>query len=143
MRVLVFGNLLLGEDSLPLRLIGRLRKKFPNIEFVEFDPTEGLEDEAAKGILAIDAVKGIEKVELITEKEMGLLEMPPSASLHDFDLAWNLKLLGKLKLLKKVRILGVPPEYPEKKALSELSTFLSTLSSKSGTRSSCTGRRRG
>ncbi len=142
MRVLVLGNPLIPEDSLPLRLIGRLRKKFPKIEFVEFDPNEDIEEEGAKGFVAIDAVYGIRKVRMLTNKDIGRLELPPSASMHDFDLALDLKILAKMGMLGKVRILGIPPEYPEKKALAELARLLPTLSSGSGRRSSCKGRRR-
>mgnify|MGYP001559860477 CR=1 FL=1 len=42
-KVLVFGNPLLEQDSIPLRLIGRLRERFPKIEFTEFDPNENME----------------------------------------------------------------------------------------------------
>ena len=44
MRVLVLGNPLIPEDSLPLKLLPKLRKKFPRIEFVEFDPNEDIEE---------------------------------------------------------------------------------------------------
>lgn len=128
MRVLVFGNPLLPEDSIPIRLLPKLRRKFPEIEFVEFDPTEEIEEEAKKGIFAIDVVKGVKHVSLLTESDIDRLILGPSASIHDFDLAWNLKILKKLGILKKIAILGVPPDYPEKKALEELSAFLSTLS---------------
>ncbi len=43
MKILVFGNILVKKDNLALKLLPRLREKFPNIIFKEFDPTENLE----------------------------------------------------------------------------------------------------
>ena len=40
--------------------------------------------------------------------------------MHDFDLAFNLKLLKKIGQLEKLTIFGVPPGYPKEKALNEL-----------------------
>lgn len=129
LRVLVFGNPLLAADSLPLRLLPRLRRKFPGIEFVEFDPNEGLEKEAENGTLTIlDSVDGVTKVSLFTEKDVGKLELCGRCSMHDFDLAWNLKLLKKLGLLKGVRIVGLPQKMEEKQALAGITSILSSLS---------------
>jgi len=125
-RVLVFGNPLLGDDSLPLRLLPKLRERFPSAEFVEFDPEDGLEKEAKRGaLLIIDTVQGIRKVSLLTEKDVGRLELCGRCSMHDFDLAWGLKILQKLGLLGEVRIIGVPARMGEKQALSAVSSLLS------------------
>ena len=129
LRVLVFGNPLLAADSLLLRLLPKLRSKFPAIDFVEFDPNEGLEKEAEKGTLTmLDSVDGIAEVSLFTEKDVGRLELCGRCSMHDFDLAWNLKLLEKLGLLNGVRIIGVPQNMGEKQALAGITSILSSLS---------------
>ena len=64
-KILIFGNPLLKEDSLPLRLIDDLRKAYPEIEFREFDPNENLEKEG-RNLVIIDTVEGIDRVVTIT-----------------------------------------------------------------------------
>ncbi len=123
--VLVFGNPLLSNDSLPLRLMGRLRKNLPELEFKEFDPNENLEKEG-RDLNIIDTVEGIRKVVLITEIESIVTQK--LYSMHDFDLGYSLRLLKKLGYLDTVRIFGVPMKIGEKKAFGELSELLrSTL----------------
>lgn len=139
MRVLVFGNPLVSEDSLVLRIVGRLRKKFPSIQFLEFDPTEGLED-VGRPLLIIDVVEGIERVTLITDIEA--IEVGGGCSLHDFDLGFNLKLLKRLGLIDEVKIIGVPKGYSEEKALEEVSSLLSILCGGNESRNSCKDHRR-
>lgn len=114
--VYVFGNPLVREDSLPLRLIERLKKEFPSLQFREFDVVEDLEIE--KELNIIDTVKGIKKVELIEDIDKIITDK--IYSMHDFDLGYNLKLLKKMKMIEKVRIFGVPADMSEKEALKEL-----------------------
>ncbi len=112
MKILVFGNPFLEEDSLPLRILPRLRKEFPKIEFIEIDPSEGLE-KFGKNLIILDSVLGIEKVEVINSIEQ--LETTKVCSMHDFDLGYNLKILKKLGMLESVKIIGVPGELDEQK----------------------------
>jgi Ni,Fe-hydrogenase maturation factor len=122
LKVLVFGNPLVERDSLPLRLIGELRKRFPGLEFKEFDPSENLENEGRE-LNIIDAVEGIERVTLITD--IGLIKSQKICSMHDFDLGYSLKLLKKLGYVDGVRIFGVPMGMREKTALEQLSELIS------------------
>lgn len=119
MKILVFGNPLTKEDNLPLKLLPELQKKFPNTEFQEFDPSEGLESEG-KTLTIIDAVQGIDKVEVLTEKDLNKIETGKIFSMHDFDLAHTLKLLKKAKLLEKITIFGIPQKMPATKAFEQL-----------------------
>ena len=121
-KVLVFGNPLVPEDSMPLRLIERLRKRFPDIEFKEFDPSENLEKEGRE-LNIIDAVERIKRVTLITDIES--IRTQRAYSLHDFDLGYSLKLLKKLDYLDSVKIFGVPMRISEKDALEQLSALIS------------------
>lgn len=41
--IYVFGNPALKEDSLALRVAGKLEKRFPDLEFKEFDTVEDTE----------------------------------------------------------------------------------------------------
>ena len=62
--ILVSGNPLVPEDSIALRIMTKLQKRFPNAEFREFDSAENLED-AGRGLIIVDAAKGIEHVTLL------------------------------------------------------------------------------
>ena len=134
LKILVFGNPLIEEDSLPLRILPRLRKEFPEIEFKEFDPSEELHEEG-RNLIILDAVQGIEKVILISDTKQ-LNTDNPRYSLHDFDLGITLKLLKKMDLIDSVQIIGVPMKMSEKKALEEVSAAIkSSLLPKSAKRS--------
>jgi hypothetical protein len=118
----VFGNPLVDEDSLPLRLIGRLRSHFPSFEFKEFDTIEDLEPQKEMNI--IDTVKGIKKVEII--EDVDKIATDKIYSMHDFDLGYNLKIWKKMKLVEKVKIFGIPSDMKDEDALSELSRLINS-----------------
>ena len=119
-KVYVLGNPLLEEDSLPLRLLPRLRKAFPDIEFLEIDPTEEFPEEDE--LVIIDTVLNTEKVVVI--KDIDKLSSQPNYSLHDFDLSFQLKMMKKMGKLKEVEIIGLPPDLDEKEAIDQISTLL-------------------
>ncbi|MBS3061699.1 MAG: hypothetical protein J4215_03900 [Candidatus Diapherotrites archaeon] len=116
-RILVFGNPLVAEDSIALKILPLLRKRFPTIAFVEFDAVEDLEKEGSD-LTILDAVEGIEKVSVLTDIDS--FENTKRFSMHDFDLGQSLKLLKAMGLLKTVNIIGIPMTYPAKKAFSEI-----------------------
>jgi Ni,Fe-hydrogenase maturation factor len=120
--IYVFGNPLVKEDSLPLKLINKLKKEFPSLQFKEFDTVEDLDLE--KELNIIDTVKGINKVELIDDIEK--ITTSKIYSLHDFDLGYNLKLFKKMKMIDKVRIFGIPPNIKEKEAFEQLKKLIIT-----------------
>jgi Ni,Fe-hydrogenase maturation factor len=125
MKILVFGNPLVEKDSIPLKLIGKLRKIFPDIEFKEFDPTENLEKEG-KELYILDAVEGIEKVTLITD--LNLIKTSKIYSMHDFDLSYMLKILQNMGKIKKISIFGIPMKIRQDEALDQLTKLVkSTL----------------
>jgi Ni,Fe-hydrogenase maturation factor len=125
-KILVFGNVLLKNDSIPLRLVPKLRESFPKIEFKEFDPNDDLEKEG-KTLNIIDSVEGIKKVVLINEIDS--LQTQRVFSMHDFDLAHSLKLLKKTGYVDSVNIFGVPMEISEEEALIQLKALIkATLS---------------
>ena len=122
MKIYVFGNPLVREDSLPLKLLGRLRKKFPSVDFKEFDTTEDLND---RELDIVDTVKGIKKVELIEDVDKIITDK--IYSMHDFDLGQTLKLMKKMKMIDNVRILGIPMGMKEDKAFLELCKLIENL----------------
>ena len=119
--IYIFGNPLLDFDNLPLKLAPKLEKLFPEIDFVITDPSENLKPIDGE-LIIIDTVEGIKKVILIDD--IGKLETSKIYSLHDFDLAFNLKLLQKIGKLKRVKIFGVPMDGDEKEILSQLINLL-------------------
>ncbi len=140
MKVLVFGNPLVRMDSVALRMLPMLRKRFPEVEFKEFDAAENLEHEG-RDLVILDAAAGIRKVVLI--EDLSALSGGKIYSMHDFDLSLTLKLLRKMGALDSVRIIAVPSSFPPRKALPACSSLLSSLLSGNESRSSCRGRRRG
>jgi len=128
-KILIFGNILVNEDSLPLKLLPKLKKEFPEIEFKEFDSVEDLQVEG-KNLLIIDSVQGIKKVQLISDINSIVTEK--IYSLHDFDLGQSLKLLKKMKMIDDVKIFGVPMKIKRQEAFNQLKNLIrSTLFSKS------------
>jgi Ni,Fe-hydrogenase maturation factor len=117
----IFGNPLLDFDNLPLKLAPKLEKLFPDINFVITDPSENLNPIDGE-LIIIDTVENIKNVILIDDIEK--LKTGKIYSLHDFDLAFNLKLLQKIGKLKSVKIFGVPMKGDEEKILGQLSNFI-------------------
>jgi len=119
--IYIFGNPLLDFDNLPLKLAPKLEKLFPEIDFVITDPNENLKP-VNKELIIIDSVEGIDKVVIIDDLKN--LETSKIYSLHDFDLAFNLKLLQKIGKLKSVKIFGVPMNGNEKEILGQLKNLI-------------------
>ncbi len=123
-RILVFGNTLVEEDSLALKLLPKLRKAFKGIEFKEFDTSENLEDEGGD-LIILDTAFGIEKVTLI--EDLDSLQMSKTCSMHDFDLPITLRILIKLKAIDSVKIIAIPAGYDEKLAGKEAAEIIGEL----------------
>jgi len=121
--IYVFGNPLVKEDSLPLKLADSLRKEFPELDFKEFDTVEDLILE--KELHILDTVKVIRKVELIEDLDRIITDKV--FSLHDFDLSYNLKLFKRMKMIDKIRIFGVPEKISHKKALEQLKSLIKSI----------------
>lgn len=117
--IFVLGNPILKDDSLPIKLIPKLEKKFPQINFLEFDPTEELHSEE---VILMDLIEGIKNVEII--RDLDKLETRRVYSTHDFDAAFLLKLLKKAKLIKEVTIIGIPKNAKEKEIIKELEVVI-------------------
>jgi len=110
MRVYVFGNPLIKEDSWPVMMITRLKKILPQIDFKMVDPNENFPPKGEKDLIILDTVFGIKKPMVL---DLDCLSLPDSKkktpiSPHDYDLLFHLVLLKKLKKINKVIIIGVP-----------------------------------
>ena len=131
MKILIFGNQLVEKDNLPVKLLPKLKSQFPNIEFIHIDPTENLKKHITnKQLTIIDTIQGINKPQLITITDFAKLQTS-KFSPHDFDLAYNLKILKKIGLIEKVQVVGVPMEMPEEEVFGEVCKILSTSSQSS------------
>ena len=120
MKIYVLGNPLVKEDSLPIKLIPKLKKELPNHEIIEIDPSEDFPKQ--KELVIIDTVINAKKINIITD--INRIQLGSIVSLHDFDLGYNLKLMKKFKLIEKVKIIGIPPSYDEEKAIAEIKKII-------------------
>ena len=123
MKIYCMGNLLVDVDSLPVKLIPRLKKAMPEHEFIELDPSEDFPKQ--KELTIIDTVINAKKVSLITDIDR--IELESICSLHDFDLGYNLKLMKKFGMIEKVNIIGVPPNMDEETAMTQIIRLLRKL----------------
>ncbi|NPE26734.1 hypothetical protein HNV12_01885 [Methanococcoides sp. SA1] len=119
MKILIFGNPLLPNDSLPIRLIPQLQKAFPQHQFIHIDPSENLEDYGPH-LTIIDTIQDIKEIKILklkSQEDFKKIILPKSLSMHDFDLSINLRLLKKLDKIKSVKIIGIPMNITESKIM--------------------------
>jgi Ni,Fe-hydrogenase maturation factor len=124
-KVYIFGNPLLNMDNLPIRLKSALKKYFPDVSFIHLDPNENLKPDKNGGLIIIDSARGVNGLAVI--ENLDLLETESIYSAHDLDLAFTLKLLQKIGLLKKISIIAVSPNLNEKKALQKIKPLLEKI----------------
>src|SRR3989344_1132018 len=104
-KILVFGNPRIRQDSIPLKILPMLKKRFPEIKFKVMDPTEIIsQDEQELWIL--DTVQGIDDLKIIDDPS--LFKNQAKVSVHDYDLAFDLSLLLKLGQVKRIKIIAIP-----------------------------------
>ena len=108
-------------DSLPFKILPQLQEKFPEVEFLVKDPNEEWEN-LPEELTIIDTTVGAKKVTVFDNLEK--FAGTPTVSMHDFDALSNLRYLQKLGKLKKVKIIGIPPEMEEKKIIQSISQIL-------------------
>ena len=123
MKIFIFGNEDLPEDSLPLRILPKLSEKFSEIEFVVVDPNE--EWDVPESIVVIDTTVGVSDITIFDCLEK--FSAPPRVGMHDFDALTNLRYLQKLGKIKTVKIIGVPSEMMESEATEKISQILKKM----------------
>lgn len=106
--IYLVGNLLVKEDSLPIKLKPELETKFPDIEFREYDPTEDLPEDS-EDLIIIDTVEGLKEPRIFDD--IDAFASQKTYSMHDFDLGWSLKLYKKLQMFKTIKIIGIPSNF--------------------------------
>jgi len=103
-------------DSLPLRLVPKMKEMFPDINFTILDPNEewGVE----RNMVIIDTVVGIEKLTVFESLEA--FSRTPRVTCHDYDAYTNLQFFKKLGKIDSVQIIGIPVGIPEDRLIPEL-----------------------
>jgi hypothetical protein len=123
MNIYCIGNVLLENDNLPLLLMDKLRVAFPKHTFLEADPNENFFPE--EGAVIIDTIVGVDVVTLFTSLD-GFVPAP-HVSVHDYDLAFHLRFLQKVRKLPPIRIIGVPQDMDEKTAFTGVVNLLKSF----------------
>src|SRR5918911_716267 len=110
MRVYVFGNEYVAEDKRAIEAAKELEGTIEGISFVFVTPNEDVPFVNEPHVVILDTVQGIDDVTLVEEDRIDGLILSPRGSVHDFDLAFQLRYLKKLNKLGRVTIIGVPQE---------------------------------
>ena len=110
MNVYVFGNEYVAEDKRAIEVARELEGAIEGISFVFVNPNEDVPFVDQRLSVILDTVEGIQDVALVEGDRIDGLVLSPRGSVHDFDLAFQLKYLRKLGKLGKVTIIGIPQE---------------------------------
>ena len=82
--------------------------------------TEDLENQG-RHLIILDSVAEIDKVIILNSIEQ--LHTNKIYSMHDFDLAYNLKLLKKIGAVDSIKIIGVPIQITDADALNQIQSI--------------------
>ena len=122
-KILVFGNPYLKEDNLAVRVAKKLDLK--GFELVYCTNPDDLLNHELENSIILDVAKGIDKIDVFDDLES--LEFSVIFSLHDFDLSFFLKVLKEAGKIDKIRIIGIPQDYNESRALKEVRGLISKI----------------
>jgi Ni,Fe-hydrogenase maturation factor len=110
MKVYVFGNEYVAEDKRAIEVARELEDSVGGISFVFVSPNEDVPFINERHVVILDTVEGIQDVVLVEGDRIDRLNLSPRGSVHDFDLAFQLRYLKKLGKLGEVTIIGIPQE---------------------------------
>jgi Ni,Fe-hydrogenase maturation factor len=110
MKVYVFGNEYVAEDRRAIEVARGLEGTIDGISFVYVDPNEDVPFVDEQHVVILDTVQGTREVTLIEGGRIDGLDSSPRGSVHDFDLAFQLRYLKRLGRLGEVTIVGIPQE---------------------------------
>ncbi|MBT7903229.1 hypothetical protein HN587_05180 [Candidatus Woesearchaeota archaeon] len=116
-----FGNEFIKTDSLAKKLVSNL--VFPNIKFINCSSPDDLPE--SNNLIILDVIMNISKSILITDIDH--LSQFSCIGCHDLDLSFWLKLKKEMGELKKIQIIGIPPEGNRDQIQKELTSILSKL----------------
>ena len=110
MKIYVFGNEYVAEDKQAIEVARELEGAIEDISFVFVRPNEDVPFVNERQVVILDTVQGIQGVALIEGDRIDGLTLSPRGSVHDFDLAFQLRYLKKLNKLGDVTIIGIPQQ---------------------------------
>jgi Ni,Fe-hydrogenase maturation factor len=110
MNVYVFGNEYIAEDKRAIEVARELEGAIEGISFVFVNPNEDFPFVDQRLAVILDTVEGIQDVALVEGDRIDGLVLSPRGSVHDFDLAFQLRYLRKLGKLGEFTIIGIPQE---------------------------------
>ena len=110
MKIYVFGNEYVAEDKRAIEAARELEGKIEGISFVFVDPNEDVPFVNERHVRILDTVQKSQNVALVEGDGIDGLILSPHGSVHDFDLAFQLRYLKKLNKLGEVTIIAIPRE---------------------------------
>ena len=110
MNIYVFGNEYVAGDKRAIEVARELEGAIEGISFVFVNPNEDVPFVDHRHAVILDTVEGIKDVALVEGDRIDGLVLSPRGSVHDFDLAFQLRYLKKLNRLGEVTIIGIPQE---------------------------------
>lgn len=127
MRLILFGNPAIESDALAPRVGKELGDEFDILHLVSpFELLQRLEDEPKlfDDAVILDVAYGIDEPKLF--QDLSKLRTIRLGSLHDFDMAYFLKLLHAIDRLEPPRILALPVGMPIESAKAAVKSILTT-----------------
>ncbi len=103
-KLLLFGNPAIPSDSLAVKVGKELEKE--GYETLHLEDPLGLLDLDLSEYLILDVARGLDEPRIVDDPDKLLLGR--LCSLHDFDMAYFLKLLKATGRIEKVRIIALP-----------------------------------
>jgi Ni,Fe-hydrogenase maturation factor len=111
MNVYVFGNEYVAEDIRAIEVARDLQNTtVEGVSFVFVNPNEEVPFADEPRVVILDTIQGIQDVALVEGDAIDGLILSPRSSVHDFDLAFQLRYLKKLGKLGKITVIGIPQE---------------------------------
>src|SRR5215211_2334683 len=110
MNVYVFGNQYVAEDKRAIEVARELEGAIAGISFVFVSPNENALFVNERHVVILDTVEGLQDIALVEGDRIDGLILSPRGSVHEFDLAFQLRYLKKLNMLGEVTITSIPQE---------------------------------
>jgi Ni,Fe-hydrogenase maturation factor len=110
MNVYVFGNEYVAEDKRAIEVARELEGAIAGISFVFVSPNEDVLFVNERHVVILDTVEGLQDIALVEGDQIDGLILSPRGSVHEFDLAFQLRYLKKLNMLGEVTITSIPQE---------------------------------
>jgi Ni,Fe-hydrogenase maturation factor len=110
MNVYVFGDEYVAEDIRAIEVARELQNAVEDVSFVFVGPNEDVPFANEPRIVILDTIQGLQDVALVEGDAIDRLTLSPRGSVHDFDLAFQLRYLKKLGKLEEVTLIGIPQE---------------------------------